>query len=73
MATALEPFDGPAAAVRSGDDLVYLGNARTVDARQSLVVLKTPLDAGEDLAPPDMTGLQDAIRQHNQQNSPQQQ
>jgi hypothetical protein len=59
MANALEFFNQPGIATIRGDDLFYFAN--TGDAEGSgAIVVSTPLDAGSEVAPPDMGVLDKA-------------
>ena len=66
MAIALEEFNQPGNAVIRGNDLYYFANSGAQDA-ESVVVLSTPLDAGVQVAPPDMSQFEEAIRAKQQQ------
>ena len=69
MAVALAEFDGPAAgAIRDGA-LYYFANSKSAagDGGDKLLVLRTPLDAGEAIVPPDIRKFQQSIKDKQKQ------
>jgi hypothetical protein len=66
MAIALDEFDQPGAATFQDDSLYYIANSGAHDATGT-VVLSTPLDAGIEVAPPDMAEFEQALRAKQQQ------
>jgi hypothetical protein len=65
MAIALDDFDRPGAGTFKGDSLYYFANAGADDATGA-IVLSLPLDAGVEVAPPDMAKFEQAIRARQQ-------
>jgi hypothetical protein len=66
MAISLDDFDRPGAGTFQGDSLYYFVNSGADDATDT-IVMSTPLDAGVEVAPPDMTQFEQAIRERQQQ------
>ena len=66
MAIALEDFNQPSAGTFQGDSLYYFANTGAEEAAGAIVV-STPLDAGVEVAPPDMAKFEQAIRARQQQ------
>lgn len=61
MAIAQEEFDNPAlGSIRDGS-IYYVANSG-LDSDAGAIVMNTPLDAGVVVAPPDLSGFEDALR-----------
>jgi len=67
MAIALEEFNKPGGGTIRGDDLFYFANSGESDG-SSVTVVSTPLDAGAELEPPDMSQFEEAVRAQSKQN-----
>jgi hypothetical protein len=65
MAIGLEQFNQPGVGTIKGSDLFYFANSGQAGA-EGAIVMSTPLDAGSEVAPPDMSKFEDAIRAHSQ-------
>lgn len=65
MAIGLEQFNQPGVGTIRGGDLFYFANSGQAGA-EGAIVMSTPLDAGNEVAPPDMSKFEDAIRAHSQ-------
>lgn len=65
MATGQDGFDRPGVATIRGDNLYYYANSGAT-GETGAIVFSTPLDAGVEVAPPDMSPLQDAVRAKSQ-------
>lgn len=65
MVIANEAFDRPTRGTIRGNDLFYFSNSAAVDAKE-LVVMSTPVDAGVQVAPPDLTEFENALRAKTQ-------
>ena len=66
MAIAMDDFDRPGAGTFQGDSLYYFANGGADDAAGA-IVMSSPLDAGVEVAPPDMAKFEQAIRARQQQ------
>jgi len=69
MAVALAEYDGPGiGAIRDGA-LYYFANARTTaeDRRSELLVMRTPLDSGKAIVPPDIRKFQQSLKDRQKQ------
>jgi len=66
MAVALPQFDRPGAGAVLGNALYYFANSGAGESNDGLVVLRTSLDAGKDIVPPDMRKFQEKMK-HRQQ------
>lgn len=62
MAIALEPFDGPSKAAVRGGDLYYFANQGSAAADEEAVIMRTALDAGGSIQPPDLEQLERALQ-----------
>jgi len=67
MAIALEEFNKPGGGTIRGDELFYFANSGESNG-SSVIVVSTPLDAGTEVAPPDMSQFEEAVRAQSQQN-----
>lgn len=65
MANALEVFNQPGIGTIRGNDLFYFANNGGEEGSGAMVV-STPLDAGSEVAPPDMGMFEEAIRSQSQ-------
>ena len=72
MAIALEPFDRPGTATISRDSIYYFGNSGSADRDAGAVVMRTKVDAGENIEPPDMRQFKKAMEEKQQQQQQQQ-
>jgi len=66
MAVALEPFDGPRQAAIRGGELYYFANQGGGSKDAETVIMRTPLDAGSKIEPPDLKQLERALQQQSQ-------
>jgi hypothetical protein len=66
MAIALEDFNRPGIGTIQGESLYYVANSGADDAK-SAIIMNTPLDAGAEVAPPDMAQFGKAIKANQQQ------
>jgi hypothetical protein len=73
MAIALEPFDVPGAATISRDSVYYFANTGSENRDAGGIVMKSKVDAGDSIEPPDMRQFQKAMQQQQQQQQPKQQ
>lgn len=62
MAIALETFDGPSRAAVRGSDLYYFANQGGASADDSLVIMRTALDAGGSIQPLELEQLERALQ-----------
>jgi hypothetical protein len=67
MAVALEPFDWPRQAAIRGGDLYYFANQGAGSADAGAIIMRTALDAGSTIQPPDLEQLKRALQQPSQQ------
>ena len=67
MAVALEPFDWPRQAAIRGGDLYYFANQGAGSADAGAIIMRTALDAGGSIQPPDLEQLKRALQQPSQQ------
>ena len=72
MAIALEPFDWPRLATLGADGLYYLANQGAGAAEDGLIVMRSPLDAGQSIQAPDVQDLQRALQSQLPPQPPQQ-
>lgn len=66
MASALEGFDTPGVGTTRGENLYYFANHGTASADAKARLMATPLEAGNDVKPPDMQQFEEALRQATQ-------
>jgi hypothetical protein len=66
MAVALQAFDRPGIGVLQGDSVYYFANTGAGDSDDGVVILRTPLDAGDNIVPPDIRNLQKTLEGHQQ-------
>jgi hypothetical protein len=66
MAIALEDFNRPGIGTIQGESLYYVANSGADDAKIA-IIMNTPLDAGAEVAPPDMAQFGKAIKANQQQ------
>jgi hypothetical protein len=66
MAVALPQFDRPGIGAILGNALYYFANSGAAESDGGLVVLRTSLDAGKDIVPPDLRKFQEKMK-HRQQ------
>jgi len=69
MAVALAEFDGPGVGAIRADALFYFANSNTAaeGSSDSLLVLRTPLEAGQAIVPPDVRKFQESMKKRQQQ------
>jgi len=63
MASGLEGFDTPGVGTIRGDSLYYFANHGSQDAEADLLLMATPLDAGNEVKAPDVRQFEEALRQ----------
>jgi hypothetical protein len=63
MAIALEAFDRPGAMTISRDSVYYFTNSGAAAAGEGAVVMKTGVDAGKDIVPPDLRQFRKAAEE----------
>ena len=71
MAIALEAFDGPTFGTIKGDSVYYFADVQVPlpgQAAQPVTVLRTSLDAGHDIVPPDMRKFDEETLSKTRQN-----
>lgn len=61
MANALEVFNQPGTGTIRGNELIYFANSGAAEGSGAIVV-STPLDAGTEVAPPEMDLFEEALR-----------
>jgi hypothetical protein len=66
MAVALPQFDKPGVGAVLGNALYYFANSGAENSENGLLVLRTSLDAGKDIVPPDIRKFQEKMK-HRQQ------
>jgi hypothetical protein len=64
MAMALPQFDRPGVGDIHGDALYYFANPGAAESAGGVQVLRTPLEAGEQIVPPDIRKFQQTIEEH---------
>jgi hypothetical protein len=62
MAIALEPFDAPRLSTIRGSDLFYFANQGSGSAETGAIIMRTALDAGSSIQPPDLEQLERALQ-----------
>lgn len=62
MASSLDGFDTPGVGTLRGESLYYFANHGTPKADQDLLMMASPLTAGNEVKPPDMDQFGEAIR-----------
>jgi hypothetical protein len=62
LAIALDPFDGPRQATVRGGDLYYFANRGGASADEGAIIMRTALDAGASIQPPDLEQLERALK-----------
>lgn len=62
MAIALEPFDWPRQAAIGAGALYYFANQGAGEEDQGAIVMRTALDAGDTIRPPDLEQLERALK-----------
>ena len=69
MAVALAEFDGPGVGALREDALYYFANtnAEGEGSGDSLLVLRTPLEAGQAIVPPDIRKFQESMKKRQKQ------
>lgn len=67
MAIALEPFAWPRQAALRGGDLYYFANQGAGSDEDGAIIMRTPLEAGAAIQPPDLEQLQRSLQQPSRQ------
>ena len=62
----LNPDDTPGVGTTRGENLYYFANHGTASADAKARLMATPLEAGNDVKPPDMQQFEEALRQATQ-------
>jgi hypothetical protein len=62
MAIALEPFNWPRLAAHGAGALYYIANQGEGSEEDGAIVMRTPLDAGSEIQPPDIDDLKRALQ-----------
>lgn len=63
MASALEGFDTPGVGTLHDGSIYYFANHGSMDADADLLLMATPLDAGNEVKAPDIRQFEEALRQ----------
>jgi hypothetical protein len=66
MAVALVEYDRPGVGVIRGDSLYYFANRGAGEEAEGAVVMRTPLEAGKAIVPPDMRKFQRSVKERQQ-------
>jgi hypothetical protein len=66
MAISLEPFDTPRLSTIRGGDLLYFANQGNGSAEAAAIIMRTALDAGGSIQPPDLEQLERALKPRSQ-------
>jgi len=66
MAVALPQFDQPGVGAILGNALYYFANSGAAESGDGLLVLRTSLDAGKDIVPPDIRKFQEKKKRSQQ-------
>jgi hypothetical protein len=66
MAIALEDFNQPGISTLQGESLYYIANGGAEDAK-SAIIMNTPLDAGAEVAPPDIAKFGETMKAKQKQ------
>lgn len=67
MAIALESYDGPGVGEIRDEALFYVANAASSDPDARSLVMRTPLDAGSQIEPPDLRQFQKSLKESQKQ------
>jgi len=67
MAIALDPYERPGKGVIRGDSFFYFANQGSEDSKAGALVMRTPLDAGSQIEPPDMRVFKESMQNPKQQ------
>ena len=62
MAVAITEFDGPGIGTVRDDALYYFANSNAEESPDGLLVMRTGLEAGKEIVPPDVRKFQDRIK-----------
>jgi hypothetical protein len=62
MASSLDGFDTPGVGTLRGESLYYFANHGTRKADQELLMMASPLSAGNEVKPPDMNQFGEAFK-----------
>jgi hypothetical protein len=62
MAISLEPFDAPRLSTIRGGELLYFANQGSGSAEAGAIIMRTALDAGGSIQPPDLEQLKRALQ-----------
>jgi hypothetical protein len=66
MAVALAPFDHPGVGDLHGDALYYFANPGAAEDAGAVQVLRTPLQSGKQIVPPDLRKFQESMKKHQE-------
>lgn len=66
MAVAISQFVRPGAAAIQGDALYYFANRGETTNKEGVLVMQTPLEAGNEIVPPDMRKFQESMKNRKQ-------
>ena len=66
MALALAEYDRPGVGTIRGDSLYYFANPGTSTSEEGALVMRTPLEAGEAIVPPDIRKFQKSVKDRQQ-------
>jgi len=66
MAVAMPEFDRPGNAAIRGDALYYLANPAATNGEDGLLVMRTALDAGNEIVPPDLRRFRQNLQKNKQ-------
>jgi sugar lactone lactonase YvrE len=67
MAVALPGFDRPGIGAVLGEALYYFANPGAAEGAQAVQVMRTPLESGQAIVPPDLRKFQQSIKNRQQQ------
>jgi hypothetical protein len=66
MVVAMVEYDRPGLSAIRGDALFYFANTGSSDAEGGALVMRTALNAGKTIVPPDLRKFQESIKQRQQ-------
>jgi len=67
MAVALPDFDRPGIGATLGEAIYYFANPGATESAEGLRVLRTPLESGNAIVPPDLRKFQESLKKRQQQ------
>ena len=62
MAVAIAPFNRPGVGTIRGDSVFYFANSGSGNAEEGALVMRTPLEAGQAIVPPDIRKFRESIK-----------